>query len=159
MSVSDWRQSNKQLHTSNVEQRHVPVQVHIVRLMHTVEQTLASVYLTGLTEIEESSTEGRNTQKIDIKDSVSQAKDIRKGTPIPSKKDTFQQARKTFRDIPRHETLKPTSRLASPFNQTIDINNLNRRTHSYDGMYYVYAEIVYLDEQEQSGVPTATISE
>ena len=57
--------------------------------MCTVEQTLASVYLTRLTEIEESSTGGGNTQEIDIEDSVSQAKDIRKGTPIPSKKDTF----------------------------------------------------------------------
>ena len=89
MSVSGWRQSNEQLHTSNVEQRHVPVQVHIVRLMHTVEQTLASVYLTRLTEIEENSTEDRNTQEIDIEDSVSQVKDIRKGTLILSKKDTF----------------------------------------------------------------------
>ena len=89
MSVLDWRQSNEQLHTSNVEQRHVSVQAHIVRLMCTVEQTLVSVYLTGLTEIEESSTGGRNTQEIDIEDSVSQAKDIRKGTPIPLKKDTF----------------------------------------------------------------------
>ena len=57
--------------------------------MCTVEQTLASAYLTELTEIEESSTGGRNTQEIDIKDSVSQAKDIKKRTPIPSKKDTF----------------------------------------------------------------------
>ena len=57
--------------------------------MCIIEQTLVSTYLTELTEIEESSTEGRNTQEIDIKDSVSQAKDIRKGTPIPSKKDTF----------------------------------------------------------------------
>ena len=89
MSVSGWRQSNKQLHTSNVEQRHVLVQAHIVRLMCTVEQTLASVYLTRLTEIEESSTGGRNTQESDIEDSVSQAKDIRKGTLIPSKRDTF----------------------------------------------------------------------
>ena len=89
MSVSDWRQSDKLLHTSNVEQRHVLVQVHIVRLMYTVEQTLASVYLTRLTEIEESSTGDRNTQEIDIKDSVSQAKDIRKRTLILSKKDTF----------------------------------------------------------------------
>ena len=114
--------------------------------MYTVEQTPASTYFTELTEIEESSTGGRNTQEIDIEDSVSQAKDIRKGTLIPPKKDTFQQARNTFRDIPRHETLKPTSRLASPFNQTIDINNLNRRTHSYNEMYYAYAEIVYLDK-------------
>ena len=114
--------------------------------MCTVEQTPASVYLTGLTEIEESSTGGGNTQEIDIEDSVSQAKDIRKGTPIPPKKDTFQQARKTFRDVPRHETPKPTSRLASPFNQAIDIDNLNRRTHSYNRMYYTYAEIVYLDK-------------
>ena len=105
-----------------------------------------SAYLTRLTEIEESSTGGRNTQEIDIEDSVSQAKDIRKGTLILSKKDMFQQARKTFKDIPRHETLKPTSRLASPFNQAIDINNLNRRTHSYDGMYYAYTEIVYSDK-------------
>ena len=60
LSVSGWRQSNEQLHTSNIEQRHVPVQVYIVRLMHTVEQTPASVYLTRLTEIEESSTGGRN---------------------------------------------------------------------------------------------------
>ena len=89
MSVSGWRQTDESVHTSNIEQRHVPVQAHIVRLMHTVEQTLASVYLTRLTEIEESSTGGRNTQEIDIKDSVSQAKDIRKGTPIFSKKDTF----------------------------------------------------------------------
>ena len=65
------------------------VQAHIVRLIHTVEQTSASMYLTRLTEIEESSTRGGNTQEIDIEDSVSQAKDIRKGTPIPSKKDTF----------------------------------------------------------------------
>ena len=57
--------------------------------MYTVEQTLASVYLTELTEIEESSTGGGNTQEIDIEDSVSQAKDIRKGTLILSKKDTF----------------------------------------------------------------------
>ena len=127
--------------------------------MCTVEQTPASVYLTRLTEIEESSTGGGNAQEIDIEDSVSQTKDIRKGTLIPSKKDTFQQVRKTFRNVPRHETPKPTSRLASPFNQTIDINNLNRRTHSYDGMYYAYAEIVYSDKQEQSGVPAATISE
>ena len=105
-----------------------------------------STYLTRLTEIEESSTGGRNTQEIDIEDSVSQTKDIRKGTPIPSKKNTFQQAEKTFRDILRHETLKPTSRLASLFNQTIDINNLNRRTHSYNRMYYAYAEIVYSDK-------------
>ena len=61
MSVSGWKQSNKQLHTSNIEQKHVPVQAHIVRLMYTVEQTLVSVYLTKLTEIEESSTEGGNT--------------------------------------------------------------------------------------------------
>ena len=60
MSVSGWRQSNEQLHTSNVEQRHVLVQAHIVRLMYTVEQTLVSAYLTRLTEIEESSTGGRN---------------------------------------------------------------------------------------------------
>ena len=70
-SVSGWRQSDEQLHTSNIEQRHVLVQAHIVRLMHTVEQTLASAYLTRLTEIEESSTGGRNTQEIDIEDSVS----------------------------------------------------------------------------------------
>ena len=89
MSVSGWRQSDEQLHTSNVEQRHVPVQAHIVRLMHTVEQTPVSTYLTRLTEIEESSTGGRNTQEIDIEDSVSQIKDIKKGTLIPSKKDTF----------------------------------------------------------------------
>ena len=127
--------------------------------MRTVEQTPASAYLTGLTEIEESSTGGGNAQEIDIEDSVSQAKDIRKGTPILSKKDTFQQARKTFRDVFRHETLKPTSRLASQFNQAINIDDLNRRTHPYDGMYYAYAEIVYPDEQEQSGVPAATISE
>ena len=57
--------------------------------MHTVEQTPASVYLTGLTEIEESSTGGGNAQEIDIEDSVSQAKDIRKGTLILSKKDAF----------------------------------------------------------------------
>ena len=63
--------------------------MYIVRLMHTVEQTLASTYLTRLTEIEESSTGGRNTQEIDIEDSVSQAKDIRKRTLILSKKDTF----------------------------------------------------------------------
>ena len=61
LSVSGWRQSNKQLHTSNIEQKHVPVQAHIVRLMCTVEQTPASAYLTRLTEIEESSTESRNT--------------------------------------------------------------------------------------------------
>ena len=103
--------------------------------MCTVEQTLVSTYLTRLTEIEENSTGGGNAQEIDIEDSVSQVKDIRKGTPIPPKKDTFQQARKTFRDVPRHETPKPPSRLASPFNQTIDINDLNRRTHSYNGMY------------------------
>ena len=127
--------------------------------MCIVEQTLASMYLTRLTEIEESSTKSGNTQEIDIKDSVSQAKDIRKGTLILSKKDMFQQARKTFRDVPRHETLKPTSRLASLFNQAININDLNRRTHLYDGMYYAYAEIVYSDKQEQSGVPAATISE
>ena len=48
-----------------------------------------STYFTRLTEIEESSTGGRNTQEIDIKDSVSQTKDIRKGTPILSKKDMF----------------------------------------------------------------------
>ena len=60
LSVSGWRQSDEQLHTSNVEQRHVLVQTHIVRLIHTVEQTLASVYLTRLTEIKESSTGGRN---------------------------------------------------------------------------------------------------
>ena len=89
MSVSGWRQSDKQLHTSNVEQRYVSVQAHIVRPMCTVEQTLVSMYLTELTEIEEISTGGRNTQEIDIEDSVSQAKDIRKGTLIPSKKDTF----------------------------------------------------------------------
>ena len=135
MSVSGWRQSNKQLHTSNVKQKHVLVQVHIVRLIHTVEQTLASVYFTRLTEIKESSTGDRNTQEIDIEDSVSQVKDIRKGTPISSKKDTFQQTRKTFRDIPRHKTLKPPSRLASPFNQTIDIDDLNSRPHSYNRMY------------------------
>ena len=63
--------------------------MYIVRLMYTVEQTPASVYLTRLTEIEERSTGGRNTQEIDIEDSVSQAKDIRKGTLILSKKDTF----------------------------------------------------------------------
>ena len=57
--------------------------------MHIVEQTPASTYLTRLTEIEESSTGGGNTQEIDIEDSVSQAKDIRKGTLIPSKKDMF----------------------------------------------------------------------
>ena len=57
--------------------------------MCIVKQTLVSVYFTRLTEIEESSTEGGNTQEIDIEDSVSQAKDIRKGTPILSKKDTF----------------------------------------------------------------------
>ena len=57
--------------------------------MCTVEQTLASVYFTRLTEIEESSTESGNTQEIDIEDSVSQAKDIRKGTLILLKKDTF----------------------------------------------------------------------
>ena len=147
MSVSGWRQTNELVHTSNVEQRYVLVQAHIVRLIHTVEQTLASVYLTRLTEIEESSTGGRNTQEIDIEDSVSQAKDIRKGTPIPSKKDMSQQARKTFRDISRHKTLKPLSRLASLFNQTIDIDDLNRRTHSYNGMYQTHTENVYLDKQ------------
>ena len=63
--------------------------MYIVRLIHTVKQTPASAYLTRLTEIEESSTEGGNTQEIDIEDSVSQAKDIRKGTLIPLKKDTF----------------------------------------------------------------------
>ena len=57
--------------------------------MCIVEQTLASAYFTELTEIEESSTGGRNTQEIDIEDSVSQAKDIRKGTLISSKKDMF----------------------------------------------------------------------
>ena len=114
--------------------------------MCTVEQTLVSVYLTRLTEIEESSTGGRNAQEIDIEDSVSQAKDIRKRTLIPPKKDVFQQARKTFRDVLRHETLKPTSRLASPFNQTININNLNRKTHSYNRMYYTYTKIVYLNK-------------
>ena len=61
LSVSDWRQSNKQLHTSNIKQKHVLIQVYIVRLMCTIKQTLASVYLTRLTEIEESSTRGRNT--------------------------------------------------------------------------------------------------
>ena len=89
MSVSGWRQSNKQLHTSNIKQKYVFVQAHIVRLIHTVKQTLVSTYLTRLTEIEENSTESRNTQEIDIKDSVSQVKDIKKGTLIPLKKDTF----------------------------------------------------------------------
>ena len=37
LSVSGWRQSNEQIHTSNIKQRYVLVQVHIVRLIHTVE--------------------------------------------------------------------------------------------------------------------------
>ena len=57
--------------------------------MCTIEQTLVSTYFTELTEIEESSTRGGNAQEIDIKDSVSQAKDIRKGTLILSKDDMF----------------------------------------------------------------------
>ena len=57
--------------------------------MYTVEQTLVSVYFTKLTEIENSSTESGNTQETNIEDSISQAKDIRKGTLIPSRRDTF----------------------------------------------------------------------
>ena len=37
LSVSGWKQTNKPVHTSNIEQKHVFVQVHIVRLIHTVE--------------------------------------------------------------------------------------------------------------------------
>ena len=71
----------------------------------------------------------------------------------------FQQARKTFRDVPRHKTLKPPSRLASPFNQTIDIDDLNRRTHSYDGMYQTHTENMYSDKQGWFRVLVASISE
>ena len=48
-----------------------------------------SVYLTRLTKIKESSIKSGNTQKINIKDFVSQVKDIRKRTLILLKKDTF----------------------------------------------------------------------
>ncbi|EJC97291.1 uncharacterized protein FOMMEDRAFT_164101 [Fomitiporia mediterranea MF3/22] len=37
LSTLGWRHPDELLHTSNVEQRHVPVLVHIVRPMHTIE--------------------------------------------------------------------------------------------------------------------------
>ena len=50
-------------------------------------------------------------------------------------KDLFQQARKTFKGTKRLDTLIFTSKLVSPFHCTMDIKNLNKRTHKYNGMY------------------------
>ncbi|EJC97493.1 uncharacterized protein FOMMEDRAFT_163101 [Fomitiporia mediterranea MF3/22] len=149
-STLGWRHPDELLHTSNVEQRHVPVPAHIVRPMRTVEQTPASAYLTGLTEVDNSGTESVNAQETGIEDSVSKNKGISKGTTLSLQQETFQKARKTFRNVPRPETPKAMSRLASPFNQGIDIEELNKRTHKYDGMHQEHEGNIDLDTIDPS---------
>ncbi|EJD00498.1 uncharacterized protein FOMMEDRAFT_159207, partial [Fomitiporia mediterranea MF3/22] len=119
--------------------------VHIVSISESVDKYPVSALTSERKHIDNSDVEGNETSKTllgseessqDSKDKSnkgqeSQASELQRS----DEEQDFQKASKTFRHIARARAIEIDIGHVSPFHSSIDIEDLNKRTYKFDGMY------------------------